>query len=64
MKKIFWLTLILVLSFFQNVYSKEKIAFIDIDKIINESNFGKKSFKKIDDSFEKEKKNYFKLKKN
>jgi len=64
MKKIIWITLVLILSFFQNVHSSEKIAVIDIDKIINESEFGKKSFKKIDDDFEKEKKRLFKVEKN
>ena len=39
MKKIIWITLVLILSFFQNVHSSEKIAVIDIDKIINESEF-------------------------
>ena len=64
MKKIIWITLVLILSFFQNVHSSEKIAVIDIDKIINESEFGKKFFKKIDDDFEKEKKRLFKVEKN
>ena len=38
--------------------AEEKIAFIDLDMIINQSEYGKKSFKKIDNDYEKEKKNY------
>ena len=40
-----------------------KIAFIDIDKIINESEFGKKTYKNIDNNFEKENKKLLELEK-
>ena len=40
-----------------------KIAFIDIDKIINESEFGKKTYKNIDNNFEKENKKLIELEK-
>ena len=35
-------------------FAEKKIAFIDIDLIINNSEFGKKSFKTIDNNFKKE----------
>ena len=40
-----------------------KIAFIDIDKIINESEFGKKTYKNINNNFEKENKKLIELEK-
>ena len=36
--------------------AEKTIAFIDIDTIMNKSEFGKKSYKKIDDEFNKENK--------
>ena len=38
----------------------EKIAFINIDKIMNESEFGKKSYKQIDNNYKKEEKKLIK----
>ena len=61
MYKIIAISLILIMSFFKSSYADEKIAFIDIDKIINQSVVGKKSFKKIDDDYEKEKKKLINL---
>ena len=43
--------------------AENKIAFIDIDKIINESEFGKKTFKNIDDNFKKENKKLLEIEK-
>ena len=43
--------------------AENKIAFIDIDKIINESEFGKKTYKNIDNNFEKENKKLIELEK-
>ena len=63
MYKIITISLIIVMSFFKSSYADEKIAFIDIDKIINKSVVGKKSFKKIDDDYEKEKKKLINLEK-
>ena len=51
------ISLILIIFFFSFVkisYAEELIAFINIDKIINESEFGKKSYKKIDKDYQKE----------
>ena len=45
-------------------FAEKKIAFIDIDLIINESEFGKKSYKKIDDNFNKENEKLLKIEKN
>ena len=42
---------------------RKKIAFIDIDMIINESEFGKKSYKKIDNDFKKENEKLLKVEK-
>ena len=43
---------------------KKKIAFIDIDMIVNQSEFGKKSYKKIDNDFKKENEKLIKIEKN
>ena len=44
-------------------FAEKKIAFIDIDKIINESEFGKKSYKKIDNDFKNENERLSKIEK-
>ena len=63
MRKFFVILLLFFFSFFNPLIAEEKIAFIDIDKIINQSKFGKKSFKKIDSDYEKEKKKLLKIEK-
>ena len=54
MPKILGISLIIFFSFIQPSLAEKKIAFIDIDMIMNKSEFGKKSYKKIDDDFDKE----------
>ena len=44
--------------------AEKTIAFIDIDVIMTNSEFGKKSYKKIDDDFNKENKKLLKIEKN
>ena len=44
-------------KFNSSIVCRKKIAFIDIDMIINQSEFGKKSYKKIDNDFKKKMKN-------
>ena len=44
--------------------AEKTIAFIDIDTIMNKSEFGKKSYKKIDDDFNKENKKLLTIEKN
>ena len=61
MYKIIAISLFIVINLFKLSYADEKIAFIDIDKVINQSEVGKRSFKKIDDDYEKEKKKLIKL---
>ena len=51
MPKILGITFIIFICLIETTFAEKKIAFIDIDKIINESEFGKKSYKKIDDNF-------------
>ena len=63
MYKIFGIFLIIILSLTQFSHAEEKIAFIDIDKIINQSEFGKKSYKKIDSAFKKEQNRLLKIEK-
>ena len=63
MLRIFGIFLIVILSLTQFSQAEEKIAFIDIDKIINQSEFGKKSYKKIDNAFKKEQNNLSKIEK-
>ena len=64
MHKIFGISLIIFFSLTQLSLADKTIAFIDIDMIINESEFGKKSYKKIDDDFNKENKKLLKIEKN
>ena len=45
-------------------FAEKKIAFIDIDLIINQSEFGKKSFKIIDKNFKKENEKLLEIEKN
>ena len=45
-------------------FAEKKIAFIDIDLIINQSEFGKKSFKFIDKNFKKENEKLLEIEKN
>ena len=54
MPKILGITFIIFISLIEFSFAEKKIAFIDIDKIINESEFGKKSYKKIENDFKKE----------
>ena len=52
------------MSFIQVSLAEKSIAFIDIDVIMNKSEFGKKSYKKIDDDFNKENEKLLKIEKN
>ena len=63
MNKFFWIFLILSMIFSLSLKAEEKIAFIDLDMIINQSEYGKKSFKKIDNEYEKEKKKLLSIEK-
>ena len=63
MYKIFGIFLIIIFNLTQSSQAEDKIAFIDIDKIINQSEFGKKSYKKIDNAFKKEQNNLSKIEK-
>ena len=64
MPKTFGISLIIFLSFIQVSLAEKSIAFIDIDVIMNKSEFGKKSYKKIDDDFNKENEILLKIEKN
>ena len=64
MPKILGISLIIFLCITQASLAEKKIAFIDIDMIMNKSEFGKKSFKKIDDDFNKENEKLLKTEKN
>ena len=64
MPKILGITLIIFICLIENTFAEKKIVFIDIDKIINESEFGKKSYKKIDNDFKKENEELLKIEKN
>tara|TARA_Y100000816_G_C26021526_1_gene534415 strand:- start:299 stop:805 length:507 start_codon:yes stop_codon:yes gene_type:complete len=64
MPKILGITLIIFLSLMQVSFAEKKIAFIDIDMIINESEFGKKSYLAIDNEFKKENQKLLKIEKN
>ena len=64
MPKILGISLIIFLSITQVSLAEKKIAFIDIDMIMNKSEFGKKSYKKIDDDFNKENEKLLKIEKN
>ena len=64
MPKTLGISLIIFLSFIQVSLAEKSIAFIDIDMIMNKSEFGKKSYKKIDDDFNKENEKLLKIEKN
>ena len=63
MPKTLGISLIIFLSFIQVSLAEKSIAFIDIDVIMNKSEFGKKSYKKIDDDFNKENEKLLKIEK-
>ena len=63
MRKIIFVSFIIIFNFLNPSLAVEKIVFVDVDKIINQSEFGKKSYKKIDSDYEKEKKKLIKLEK-
>ena len=63
MPKIFVALIIIFLSLMSTSLAENKIAFIDIDKIINESEFGKKTYKNIDNNFDKENKKLIEIEK-
>ena len=52
------------MSLTQVSLAEKTIAFIDIDMIMNKSEFGKKSYKKIDNDFNKENEKLLKIEKN
>tara|TARA_B100001121_G_C18648979_1_gene603100 strand:+ start:943 stop:1449 length:507 start_codon:yes stop_codon:yes gene_type:complete len=54
MSKIFGTLIVIFLSLISVSFAENKIAFIDIDKIINESEFGKRTYKNIDVNFKEE----------
>ncbi len=58
------MSLIIFLTLTQVSLAEKKIAFIDIDMIMEKSEFGKKSYKKIDDDFNKENKKLLEIEKN
>ena len=64
MPKTLGISLIIFLSLIQVSLAEKTIAFIDIDVIMNKSEFGKKSYKKIDDDFNKENEKLLKIEKN
>ena len=64
MPKILGISLIFFFGFMQLSFAEKKIAFIDIDLIINQSEFGKKSFKIIDKNFKKENEKLLEIEKN
>ena len=64
MPKTLGISLIIFLSLIQVSLAEKTIAFIDIDTIMNKSEFGKKSYKKIDDEFNKENKKLLTIEKN
>ena len=64
MPKILGFLLIIFFSLIQVSLAEKTIAFIDIDMIMNKSEFGKKSYKKIDDDFNKENKKLLTIEKN
>ena len=63
MPKILGIIFIIFISLIEFSFAEKKIAFIDIDKIINESEFGKKSYKKIENDFKKENEKLLKVEK-
>ena len=64
MPKILGISLIIFFTLIQVSLAEKTIAFIDIDTIMNKSEFGKKSYKKIDDDFNKENKKLLTIEKN
>ena len=64
MPKILGITFIIFISLIEASFAEKKIAFIDIDMIVNQSEFGKKSYKKIDNDFKKENEKLMKIEKN
>ena len=64
MPKILGITFIIFISLIEASFAEKKIAFIDIDMIVNQSEFGKKSYKKIDNDFKKENEKLIKIEKN
>ena len=64
MPKILGITFIILISLIETSFAEKKIAFIDIDMIVNQSEFGKKSYKKIDNDFKKESEKLIKIEKN
>ena len=64
MPKTLGISLIIFFSLIQVSLAEKIIAFIDVDVIMNKSEFGKKSYKKIDDDFNKENEKLLKIQKN
>lgn len=64
MYKILFIFTIIFTCLFKTSYANEKIAFINIDRIINQSNFGKKIYTKLDSDYAKEDKKLKKIEKN
>tara|TARA_B100000902_G_scaffold383497_1_gene422434 strand:+ start:197 stop:712 length:516 start_codon:yes stop_codon:yes gene_type:complete len=56
MMRIFLVSLSLILFFFSTLNANEKIVFVDIDRIIYESNLGKKISKKMNSEYKAEEK--------
>ncbi len=63
MPKIFGTLIVIFLSLISVSLAENKIAFIDIDKIINESEFGKRTYKNIDVNFKEENKKLLEIEK-
>lgn len=63
MPKIFGTLIVIFLSLISVSSAENKIAFIDIDKIINESEFGKRTYKNIDVNFKEENKKLLEIEK-
>ena len=63
MPKIFGTLIVIFLSLISVSLAENKIAFIDIDKIINESEFGKRAYKNIDVNFKEENKKLLEIEK-
>jgi len=64
MYKILVISIAIILSMLNVSYAEKKIAFINIDRIINQSDAGKKSYSKIDKNYKKEKEKLQKTEKN
>ena len=64
MPKILGISLIIFFSLIQVSLAEKKIAFIDVDMIMEKSEFGKKSYKKIDEDFNKENEKLLSIEKN